>query len=57
MFRDASAIEGDGTGLPGFAGFDRRSRRDLPVAAIGDHADLTAWHWSDHATTVHNEAA
>jgi hypothetical protein len=29
----------------------------LPPAAIGDHADLTAWHWSDHATTAHNWCA
>jgi hypothetical protein len=24
---------------------------------IGDHADLTAWHWSDHVTTAHNTRA
>ncbi|MEJ7604315.1 MAG: hypothetical protein WKG01_41025 [Kofleriaceae bacterium] len=29
--------------------------RVLPPAVIGDHAYLTAWHWSDHATTSHNE--
>jgi hypothetical protein len=28
---------------------------EAEAAALGDHVNLTAWHWSDHATTSHNE--
>lgn len=26
----------------------------MPPAVIGDHAEITAWHWSDHGTRGHN---